>query len=83
MVNPPNIRRGRGLSIPHLLLVVTGAVEAMEHSLNQVEKAGKFHCPQGPVTDAAKGDIKKTQNAKLWKLSVKDVTRRSTLKRSV
>ena len=33
----------------------------MEHSLNQVEKAEKFHCPQGPVTDVAKGDIKKIE----------------------
>ena len=66
MVNQLKIR-GRGLSIPHLLLVVTGAVEAMEHSLNQVEKEERFHCPQEPVTDVAKGDI----NAKLWKLSVK------------
>ena len=78
-----NIRRVRGLNILHLLLVVTGAVEAMENSLNQVEKAGKFHYPWEPVTDVAKGDIKKTQNARLWKLSVKVVTKRGALRRSV
>ena len=83
MVNQLKIRRGRGLSISHLLLVVTGAVEAMELSLNQVEKEEKFHCPWEPVTDVAKGDIRKTLNAKLWKLSVKVATRRGTLKRSV
>ena len=82
MVNPQNTRRGKGLSILHLLLAVTGAVEAMEHSLNQVEEAGKFHCPQEPVTDVAKGDIKRTWNAKLWKLSVKVATKRGTLRRS-
>ena len=83
MVNPLNTRRERGLNIPHLLLAVTGAVEAMEHTLNQVEEAGKFHFPQEPVTDVAKGDIKQTWNAKLWKLSVEVATRRGTLKRSV
>ena len=48
-----------------------------------VEKAGKFHCPQEPVIIVAKGDIKKMRNVKLWKLSVKVVTRRGTLRRSV
>ena len=76
-------KKGKGLSILHLLLVVTGAVEAMEHSLDHVEKAGKFHCPQEPVIIVAKGDIKKIQSAKLWKLSVEVVTKRGTLKRSV
>ena len=83
MENLPNTRRVRSLNTLHLLLVVTGAVVAMEHSLNQVQKAGKFHCPQGPVTDVAKGDIKKRWNARLWKLSVEVATRRDTLKRSV
>ena len=46
MVKLLGIRRERSLSIPHLLLVVTGAADAMEHSLNQVEKVGKFHCPR-------------------------------------
>ena len=41
-----------------------------------MEKAGKFHCPQGPVTDVAEGDIKKTQNARLWKLAVEVATKR-------
>ena len=83
MANQLKTRRGRGHNFPHLLLVVTGAVEAMEHSLNHVEKAGKFHCPQGPVIIVAKEDIKKMWNVKLWKLSVEVVTRRGTLRRSV
>ena len=83
MVSPLKTRRGKGLSILHLLLVVTGAVEAMEHSLDCVEKAGKFHCLQEPVTVVAKEDIKKMWNVRLWKLSVKVATKRCTLKRSV
>ena len=83
MVNPLNTRRGKGLSILHLLLVVTGAVEAMEHSLDQMEKAGKFLYPQEPATIVAKGAIKKIQNARLWKLSFEVVTKRGILKRSV
>ena len=83
MANQLKTRRERGCSLPHLLLVMTGAVEAMEHSLNHMEKAGKFHCPQGPVIIVAKGDIKKMWNVRLWKLSAEVSTRRGTLRKYV
>ena len=51
--------------------------------LNHMEKAGKFHCPQGPVIIVAKGDIKKMWNVRLWKLSAEVSTRRGTLRKYV
>ena len=43
-------------------------------------KGKKIPLPPGTCYHCAKGDIKKKQSAKFWKLSVKVVTKRGTLR---